>query len=153
MPELTFRGDEALFNAKHKIAFLCSRDYPASVVQKSYEWALEQKNAGNCVVSGFHSQIERDVLHFLLKGDQPVIMVLARSMYKRLPDEELKSGIEKGNLLIVSPFPDNVKRSSTYHSRKRNEFMVDLSDEVVIAHQSEGGMIAGLAINKPVYFL
>jgi hypothetical protein len=41
-----------------KTAFLCSRKVPASVVLKCYDWAIEQRAAGNCVISGFHSQIE-----------------------------------------------------------------------------------------------
>jgi len=35
------------------------------------------REAGRCVISGFHSPIEQDVLHYLLKGKQPVIMALA----------------------------------------------------------------------------
>ncbi len=53
-----------------KTAFLCSRNVSASVVLKCYDWATEQRDAGHCVISGFHSQLEKDVLHFLLKGTQ-----------------------------------------------------------------------------------
>lgn len=52
----------------HKTTFLCSRRIPASVVLKCYDWAIEQREKGNCVISGFHSQLEKDVLHYLLKG-------------------------------------------------------------------------------------
>jgi hypothetical protein len=41
------------------------------VVLKCYDWAIEEREAGNFVISGFHSQIEKDVLHYLLKGKQP----------------------------------------------------------------------------------
>jgi hypothetical protein len=47
-----------------KTAFLCSRvsatfnhRLPASVVLKCYDSAIEQREKGNCVISGFHSQI------------------------------------------------------------------------------------------------
>jgi hypothetical protein len=40
-----------------KTAFLCSRQVPASVVLKCYDSAIEQREKGNCVISGFHSQI------------------------------------------------------------------------------------------------
>ena len=73
-----------------KTAFLCSRRAPASAVLKRYDWATAMREAGLCVVSGFHSPLERDVLHFLLKGRQPVILVLGRAMYKQLPKELVK---------------------------------------------------------------
>ena len=65
-------GNEELLQ-QSKIAFLCSRKVPANVVLKCYDWAIEQRDAGKCVISGFHSQLEKDVLHYLLKGKQPII--------------------------------------------------------------------------------
>jgi len=41
---------------------------PALVVLKCYDWAIEQREAGISVISGFHSLIEKDVFHYLLKG-------------------------------------------------------------------------------------
>ena len=61
-----FEGDESLLN-NYKIAFFCSRKCPAHIVLKSYDWAIEQREKGNCIISGFHSKIEKDVFHFLLK--------------------------------------------------------------------------------------
>jgi hypothetical protein len=63
-------GNTDLLNLQ-KVAFLCSRKCPAAVVLKSYDWAIEQRDNGVCVISGFHSRIEKDVLHYLLKGAQP----------------------------------------------------------------------------------
>ena len=74
-----------------KTAFLCSREIPASVVLKCYDWAIEQRDKGNCIISGFHSKIEKDVFHYLLAGTQPVIMALARGM-----KEKIDTGIEGG---------------------------------------------------------
>ena len=67
-----------------KTAFLCSRNIPASAVLKCYDWAIKQRGKGNCVISGFHSKIEKDVFHYLLAGTQPVIMVLARGMKEKI---------------------------------------------------------------------
>ena len=65
-----------------KTAFLCSRQVPAGVVLKFYDWAIAQREAGRCIISGFHSQLEKDVLHYLLKGTQPIILALARGLKK-----------------------------------------------------------------------
>ncbi len=65
-----------------KTAFLCSRKVPASAVLKCYDWAIAQKDLGSCVISGFHSRLEKDVLHYLLKGKRPIILALARGLKK-----------------------------------------------------------------------
>lgn len=62
----------------YKTAFLCSREIPARVVLECYDWAIEQREKGNCVIIGFHSKIEKDVFHCLLAGTQPVMMALAQ---------------------------------------------------------------------------
>ena len=90
-----------------KTAFLCSRQVPASVVLKCYDWAIAQREAGRCVISGFHSKIEKDVLHYLLKGDQPIIVALARGLKKRL-EPELRDVLSKNRLLVVTPFDEKV---------------------------------------------
>ena len=60
-------GNRDLFKIT-KTAFLCSRKVPASIVLKCYDWAIAQREAGNCGISGFHIQLEKDVFHYLLKG-------------------------------------------------------------------------------------
>lgn len=134
---MNYLGNKDLLK-KHKIAFLCSRRYPPDIVLKAYDWAIEQREKGNCVISGFHSQIEKDVLHFLLKGKQPVIMVLARGMQKRFT-VELKQAVKEKRLLIISPFERTVLRPTIKTAIIRNRLMVELADEVFIAYASPGG--------------
>jgi len=126
-----------------KTAFLCSRNIPASAVLKCYDWAIEQRDKGNCVISGFHSKIEKDVFHYLLAGTQPVIMVLARGMKKKLKPE-LKAAVDAGRLLMVTPFAENVKRVSVATAKKRNRFMIELADNVVIGFASKSGNLERL---------
>jgi len=126
-----------------KTAFLCSRNIPASAVLKCYDWAIEQRDKGNCVISGFHSKIEKDVFHYLLAGTQPVIMVLARGMKKTLKPE-LKAAVDAGRLLMVTPFVENVKRVSVATAKKRNRFMIELADNVVIGFASKSGNLERL---------
>jgi hypothetical protein len=38
------------------------------------------RNTGRCVISGFHSPLEKDVFDILSKGKQPIIIALARGM-------------------------------------------------------------------------
>ena len=55
----------------HKVAFLCSRNVPAAVVLKCFDWAIAQREAGKCVISGFYSRLEKDVLAYLERGTDP----------------------------------------------------------------------------------
>lgn len=126
-----------------KTAFLCSRDIPASVVLKCYDWAIEQRGKGNCIISGFHSKIEKDVFHYLLSGTQPVIMVMARGM-KEKAEPTLKTAIDANRLLIVTPFENSIKRVSTVTAEKRNRFMIELADEIVLGYVSKGGLLGKL---------
>jgi hypothetical protein len=135
-------GDTELLKL-HKAAFLCSREIPASVVLKCYDWAIEQRDQGNCIISGFHSKIEKDVFHYLLAGTQPVIMALARGMKEKI-EAELKTAVDAGRLLIVTPFENSVKWVTKETAEKRNRFMIELAYEVVIGFASKGGMLERL---------
>ena len=130
----------------HKTAFLCSRKVPASVVLKCYDWAIAQREAGNCIISGFHSTIEKDVFHYLLKGKQPIIIALARGLKMKI-EPELLTPLEQGRLLIITPFDEKVKRVTTVTSIIRNQLMVDISDEIVIGYANPGGKLINLINN------
>ena len=78
-----YLGNRELLKLK-KTAFLASSTISSETVLRCYDWATEMRNRGECVVSGFSSKLEQDVLHFLLKGNQPIIVVLARRMYRKL---------------------------------------------------------------------
>lgn len=122
----------------HKTAFLCSRTCPSHIVLKAYDWATEQREKGNCVISGFHSQIEKDVFHYLLKGTQPTILALARGMKQRI-EPEIQKALDDNRLLIISPFDESVKRITARSAQIRNEFMAELADEIFVAYASPGG--------------
>lgn len=132
-------GNKALLEL-NKTAFLCSRKVPALIVLKCYDWAIQQRKQGNCVISGFHSQIEKDVLHYLLKGNQPIIVVLARGLKQKIEPEFLEP-IEKGRLLIITPFEEKVKRVTTNTAKVRNQMMIELADNITIGFASEEGML------------
>jgi len=123
-----------------KTAFLCSRKISAAVVLRCYDWAVEQREKGNCIISGFHSGIEKDVFHFLLAGTQPIIMVLARGMKQRFKPE-IHSAINAGRLLVITPFKNEIKRVTAVTAEQRNRFMIDIADEVVIGYAVAGGML------------
>jgi predicted Rossmann fold nucleotide-binding protein DprA/Smf involved in DNA uptake len=122
-----------------KTAFLASSTIPPDVVLRCYDWATGEHEG--CVVSGFSSRLEQDVLHFLLKAKTPVIMVLARRMYKEIP-EELKAPLDQGCLLIIST--STAARQSRNTALARNRYICELSDHIMMVGVTENSSLYGL---------
>lgn len=135
MKELEYLGNKDLLKKK-KWGFLASRQVVSNEVLFCYDWATERSKSGDCVVSGFSSKMEKDVLHFLLKGKSPIIMVLARRMYAKLP-EEWRNAISEGRMLIVST--SQAVRQSRQTALIRNQYVIEQSDDVyhVVNNYSE----------------
>ena len=140
----------------HKTAFLCSRKVPASVVLKCYDWAIEQREKGNCIISGFHSKLEKDVLHYLLKGKQPIIVALARGLKEKV-ETEFQQPIAQGRLLIITPFAVSVKRVTEQTAQTRNKMMIELAENITVGYASEEGkleeILKGLQNTKYINFV
>jgi len=142
--------------ARDKTAFLCSRAYPAGAVLKIYDWAKAARERGVCVISGFHSALERDVLEILLGGSQPIILAAARALPQR-HSPAVRRALRDGRLLIVSPFPPTAARITAASARRRNEFMLSVAARIVVGYASEGGALAralaGVAADREVVHL
>ena len=61
--KVEYLGNQELLQLK-KAAFLASSTISSETVLQVYDWATEMRNRGECVVSGFSSKLEQDVLHF-----------------------------------------------------------------------------------------
>ncbi|HAB51355.1 MAG TPA: DNA-binding protein [Ignavibacteriales bacterium] len=126
-----------------KTAFFCSRSIPASAVLKCYDWAIQQREAGNCVISGFHSQLEKDVFHYLLKGNQAIIIAVARGLKEKIEPDLIKP-LEQGRILLISPFDKTVKRVTVQTAEIRNIMMIELADNITVGYASEGGKLESI---------
>ncbi len=126
-------GNQELLKLR-KTAFLASSTISSETVLQAYDWATEMCNRVGCVVRGFISKLERDVLHFLLKGSQPIIIVLARWMYKVIPDE-LKEPLAQNRLLIISV--SNAIRQSKVTAMARNSYVCEMADRILFVGVTE----------------
>lgn len=139
--QIEYLGNKELLSAQ-KTAFFCSRTVSGNAVLRCLDWATEMARQGVTVIGSFQSKIERDVLHFLLRGKQPIIIVLARRMYKVLP-EELQKPLSEGRLLIVSTAPRAVRVSKAY-ANERNSFIARIADNIVFGYIDEGSNLQQL---------
>lgn len=135
---MDFLGNTELL-AMQKTAFLASGTIAPDEVLRCYDWATGEHEG--CVVSGFSSKLEQDVLHFLLRAKVPVIMVLARRMYKEIP-EELKAPLEQGRLLIVST--TTAVRQSRNTALARNRYICEMADRIMMVGVTENSSLYGL---------
>ena len=131
MAETKSLGNKQLLNL-NKIGFIASRHASTLDVIPTLDWAVViSKSTDVAVVSGFQSPLEKDVLKFLLRGVCPIIIVLARGMYRKLPDA-LQTPMDQQRLLIISNESDNTNRVSEITAHKRNEYVISISDEMKI---------------------
>jgi predicted Rossmann fold nucleotide-binding protein DprA/Smf involved in DNA uptake len=153
MKDYSFIGNKDILK-NHKLAFFCSKKCPPDIIIKCYDKAKEWKEKSVCVISGFHSLIEKDVLNYLLKGEQPIIICPARSLINYRIDSNIKKESVNGRVLIMSNL--NNKRISKKYSHLRNLHIADIADEIFVGNATKGGSTEKIfeyakTLNKKVY--
>lgn len=123
-----------------KTALFCSARCPGSVILPTYDQAAQWRDAERCVISGFHSPVEKECLQILLRGDAPVILCPARGMLERLP-AQWAIAIAGGRMLILSAFSKTEMRITAELAARRNEIVAALADEIYLAHATPGGHV------------
>jgi len=132
----TYLGNKALLDMQ-KVGYLASRKISTLSVLPTLDWAMQtSKQKDIAIVSGFHSKMERDVLRILLQGQCAIIIVLARGMYRKLP-QQYEEAMAQNRLLIMSYEKENITRVSETTAHKRNDFVRKLvnkmwNDEIII---------------------
>ena len=130
--------------AQPKTALFCSARCPGDAILRAYDQAARWRDTGRCVISGFHSPVEKECLRILLRGKQPIIICPARSLPMREPTE-WGQPLADGRLLILSGFRAAENRITAELAARRNELVAALADEVWFAHIAPGGQMEQLA--------
>jgi predicted Rossmann fold nucleotide-binding protein DprA/Smf involved in DNA uptake len=141
--QLTALGNLELL-ALSKTALFCSARCAGSAILAAYDQAVRWRDAGRCIISGFHSPVEQECLCILLRGSQPIILCPARALPQRIPIE-WQSPLTEGRLLILSGFTDAEKRVTNELAIRRNALVAALADEACFAHINPGGQSERLA--------
>lgn len=125
-------GNTSLLDRK-RIGYFASSKVATLSVLPTLDWAAEVASREDvAVVSGFHSKMEREVLDFLLRGKCGIICVLARSIYKKIPDK-FREAYNSGRVLFIAPFKTSATRTSRHLCQQRNEYVASISDELVFS--------------------
>lgn len=78
-PVLVALGNMDLL-ALPRTALFCSAKEPGSAILAVHDEATRLRDEGHCVISGFHSPIEKQCLQILLRGKQPFIICPGRAI-------------------------------------------------------------------------
>lgn len=141
---LSLHGNPAALN-QQLIGLLCSRKVPEELFERVRDWAMSARDLRFAVVGGFLSEPEREVLDILLEGTQPVVVCLARGLGSTRIPACWRTPIERGRLLLVSPFPDDLRHITGATADYRNRMVVALSHRLVVPHAAPGGKVLALA--------
>ena len=128
-----------------KTALFCSSRCPGDAILKAMDQAQEWRDQGRCIISGFHSPIEKECLTILLRGWQPIIIFPARSLENMRVPKDWKPAIEEGRLLLLSRFPVRERRMTAKLAKQRNQMVAALVDEAYFAYIRQGGRINNLS--------
>ena len=141
MIKISLLGNAALLK-REKVGFLASRRVPPAAVMRCLDWATRMRDEGTCVMSGFQSPLEHEVLDILLKGSSPLVLVLARRIWDaRHVPAVFRKPLAEGSLLVVSPVPQGVRRVDARSAALRNRYVIDHADRLFLdALNPEGSL-------------
>lgn len=143
-PKLTALGNLDLI-ARRKIALFCSARTPGDAILRAHDAAARLRDEGATVVSGFHSPIEKECLRILLRGQQPIIVCVARAIETMRIPTECRAAFAARRLLFLSAFAKEPRRVTKESALRRNELVAALADEAFIAHITPGGQTERIA--------
>jgi predicted Rossmann fold nucleotide-binding protein DprA/Smf involved in DNA uptake len=135
-------GEIALLN-QSLLAIFSSAKCPANLILQAHDYAKEIRDGEMGVISGFHAPAEKEVLEVLLKGTCPIVVVLGRRLKGARIPAAWQSEIEKGRLLVISPFKEYQKYVTKEVSLKCNDLAARIAGRVLIVHASEEGSLEG----------
>lgn len=124
-------------------AFFASCQCPGSAIRAAMDWTLQQARAKRVVVSGFHSPLEQSVLKVLIQARSPVVAVLARPVNGAKLPSEWAEPVAQGRMAVVS-VASTAARLTSELAMARNQLVAQLATDIVVAHASPGGALAGL---------
>ena len=123
------------------LAVFSSAKCPASLILKAHDYAQKVRDGETGIISGFHAPAEKEILQVLMKGTCPIIVVLGRRLEGARVHIVWKAEIEKGRMLIISPFKEYQSHVTKEMSLKRNNLAARIAGRILIIHASEGGSL------------
>ena len=139
----TVRGNVDLLNGR-LVGFFCSESSPGDAILGTYDLALALRESGVTFIGGFQSPMEKEFLSFVLRGSVSVVVCPARGIGRMRLPPPLRAPLEDGRLLLLSCFPDEVRRPTRQTVAKRNTQVAALAHCLLVPHAEPGGKVEQL---------
>ena len=136
--KFTVRGNTDLLTTR-LVGFFCSESAPGDAILNTYDLALALRDADLTFIGGFQSPMEKEFLTFILRGTAPVIICPARSITQMRLPPEWHPPLQAGRLLLLSPFPNTIRRPTHQTAAKRNTLVSELATCLLVPHAQPGG--------------
>lgn len=140
-------GNAALMDLP-KVSFLSSRKISPDAVMGAHAWAAKIRETETCVIGGFQSELEKDVLKFLLRGVCPIVIVEARKP-RKVVSAELRDVFNANRILFVSLPEAKNARVGKSAALRRNRFVIEHSETHVFGSVDPNGNLAQLVAKLP----
>ena len=153
--KFTVRGNTDLLTTR-LVGFFCSESAPGDAILNTYDLALALRDADLTFIGGFQSPMEKEFLTFILRGTAPVIICPARSITQMRLPPEWHPPLQAGRLLLLSPFPNTIRRPTHQTATKRNTLVAQLAASLLVPHATQDGKVEQLCQDtlvegKPVF--
>lgn len=136
-------GEKALLS-EPLLGLIASRECPGHVLLETLDLVPEWTKTRRIIVSGFHSPLEQQVLRSVLRRKGRVVKVLARGMTDYRPTAEERGPMAAGNMLVITPHPPEVRRTTRETALARNRLVLALSNEIVVPYISDDSPLVAL---------
>ena len=133
------------------LALICSVSCPGSVIIRTFDAIRKLRDAGMVVAGGYHSPVERECLHFLLRGPQQVILSPACGLPSFVAGPDEQRAVDEDRLSMVSIFDPSVTQPTPELASRRNDFVAALAEAILVPHAVVGGkaeMVARRALAR-----
>lgn len=137
-------GNSALLR-EPVLGLFCSISAPGRVVVEAYDVARSLARSGGTVAGGFQSPLEREVLDYLLRGSACAIVCPGRSLHDMRLPALWRRALAASRLLLLSPFPPDLKRPTSAVAEERNRVVAALASRLLFLYATPGGRLARLA--------
>ncbi len=140
------------------LALLCSNRCPGNLVLLFYELARRLRDERIATIGGFQTPMELEALDFLIRGRQPVIWVPSWSRSEKGLKATQRQALSERGLVLLNVLDPPVRRPSRGSGERRNRWIVENSDAVLLVHANPGGLteVTGQRahqVGKPVWTL
>jgi hypothetical protein len=98
--------------------------------------------AGDAILSGFLSPMERAVFKAGLAHGTPLIWVKPWRLHDGVDTPAIRRAIEDGRLLVLSPFDDTIEAPSARRAVWCNQYVLAHCNRMVVGHLNPDGMLA-----------